>query len=158
MKNQKGQALVETAIVLPVLILMIMGLFEFGRYMYLRNTINNAARSGVRTAVVTPKYDATLHPDGMAATGTTHTLTCTDSEYAAADGAVYRSVCNSLFNGIPKNEVVVDIAYTELVAPAGLNTGDSVTVTLTWDKYEAVLPLLTPITNLITAQASMRYE
>ncbi|QXE92305.1 pilus assembly protein [Geomonas subterranea] len=158
MKDQKGQALVETAIVLPLLILLIMGLFEFGRFLYLKNTINNAARAGARAAAVTPKFDAALHPDGMAATGVTHTMSCTDSEYAASNGAVYRSICNSLFNGIPKNEVVVDIVYTDLATPAGLSSGDSVSITLTWDKFEAVLPILIPITNRIKAEASMRYE
>lgn len=158
MKNQKGQAIVETAIILPLLILLIMGLFEFGRFLYLKNTINNAARAGARSAAVTAKFDASLHPDGMAATGVTHAMSCTDSEYTASNGAVYRSICDSLFNGIPKNEVVADITYTELATPAGLSPGDSVTITLTWDKFEAVLPALIPITNRITAQASMRYE
>lgn len=158
MKNQSGQALVETAIVLPLLVLLIMGLFEYGRYMYLRNTLNNAARSGARTAAVTPIYNSTTHPDGMASGNTSHTLACSDSEYAASNGAVYRSICNSIFNGIPKNEVVVNISYTELATPGGLSSGDSVDLSLTWDKYEAVLPLLTPITNRIIGQASMRYE
>ncbi|MBJ6751041.1 TadE family protein [Geomonas anaerohicana] len=159
MKYQKGQALVETAIVIPILILLVMGLFEFGRYLYLRNTLTSAARAAVRTAVVTPKYDATLHPGGMASTGKdAHTLACTSDEYKAEDGAVYRAVCDAIYNGIPKNEVVVSVAYTELASPVGLSSGDSVSVTISWDKYEAILPLLIPITNLITAQASMRYE
>ncbi|WP_224962122.1 TadE family protein [Geomonas subterranea] len=158
MKSEKGQAVIETAIILPLLILLVMGLFEFGRYMYLKNTLNSAARAGVRTAVVTPKFDATLHPNGMAATGTTHTLTCADSEFNASDGAVFQSVCGSIYNGIPKNEVVVDIAYTEFAAPAGLSSGDGVTVTVSWDKYQAIVPLLIPITNLVTGKATMRYE
>lgn len=160
MKDQRGQALVETAIVLPLLILLVMGLFEFGRYMYLKNTLNNAARAGARTAVVTPKYDASTHPEGMANGGTTHTLSCTDSEFVASagNGAVYKTICSSIYNGIPKTEVAVNIAYVELANPAGLSAGDSVTVTLTWDKYEAFLPLLIPITNLVRGEASMRYE
>lgn len=160
MKDQKGQALIETAIVLPLLILLIMGLFEFGRYMYLKNTLNNAARAGARTAVVTPKYDASTHPEGMASSGNAHTLSCTDSEYVSSpgNGAAYRTICSSIYNGIPKNEVVVNIAYVELAAPTGLSSGDSVTVTLTWNKYEAFVPLLIPITNMVTGEASMRYE
>ncbi|WP_136525521.1 TadE/TadG family type IV pilus assembly protein [Geomonas ferrireducens] len=160
MNRQKGQAIVETAIILPVLILLIMGLFEFGRYMYLKNTLNNAARAAARTAVVTPKYDATTHKDGMAASATTHTLSCTDAEFVASpgNGAVYKTICESIYNGIPKNEVVVNIAYAELATPAGLSAGDSVSVEVTWDKYEAILPKLIPITNIVTGEASMRYE
>ncbi len=137
-----------------------MGLFEFGRYMYLKNTLNNAARAAARTAVVTPKYDATTHKDGMATTATTHPLSCTDAEFVASpgNGAVYKTICESIYNGIPKNEVVVKIAYAELATPAGLSAGDSVSVEVTWDKYEAILPKLIPITNIVTGAASMRYE
>ncbi|QWV95102.1 pilus assembly protein [Geomonas oryzisoli] len=160
MNNHKGQAIVETAIILPLLIVLVMGLFEYGRYMYLKNTLNNAARAAARTAVVTPKYDSVTHKDGMAPSDTSHTLSCTDAEFIASpgNGAVYKTVCNSIFNGIPKNEVVVNIAYTELATPAGLSAGDSVSIQLTWDKYEALLPKLIPITNILTGEASMRYE
>lgn len=157
MKNQKGQALVETAIIVPLLILLIMGLFEFGRAMFLKNTLNNAARAGARTAVVTPKYDTT-HTNGMAEANSSYKLTCTDSDYAKQNGPVYQTVCNSIYNGIPKNEVTVAITITELATPANLSAGDSVSVQLTWDKYEAILPILIPITNILTGQASMRYE
>lgn len=50
--NKKGAALVEMAIVLPLLLLIVFGIFEFGRAMYITNTLNNAAREGVRRAVV----------------------------------------------------------------------------------------------------------
>lgn len=160
MRNQKGQAIVETAIVLPLLILLIMGLFEFSRYMYLKNSLNSAARAAARTAVVSPKYDSTTHPDGMANTGVTHNLTCTEGEYVASpgNGSVYKTICSSVLNGIAKSEVVVDVAYTELANPSGLSSGDSVTVKLTWNNYEAFVPLLIPMTNVITGEASMRYE
>ncbi|WP_136513109.1 TadE/TadG family type IV pilus assembly protein [Geomonas edaphica] len=163
MKDQRGQAIVETAIILPILILLIMGLFEFGRYMYLKNTLNNAARAAARAAVVTPKYDASTHPDGMATSDTTHTLICADNsnaEFVASpgNGVVYKTLCQSLYNGIPKAEVVVNVSYADLANPTGLSAGDSVKIQLTWDKYEAILPNLIPITNIIHGEASMRYE
>jgi len=52
LKNKKGSALVEMAIILPVLFLIVFGIFEFGRAMYITNTLNNAARYGARLAVV----------------------------------------------------------------------------------------------------------
>ena len=67
MRNQKGQALVETALIIPLLLLLVMGLFEFGRVMYIKNTLNNAARAGVRVAVVTPKFiDANIDSNWLA--------------------------------------------------------------------------------------------
>jgi hypothetical protein len=157
MKNQKGQALVEAAIILPLLLLLIMGLFEFGRAMFLKNTLNNASRAGARTAVVTPKFDVD-HPTGMSNADSTKKLTCTDGDFTGQNGPVYKTICNSIYNGIPKNEVTVNITITELANPGGLSAGDSIGVKLTWDKYEAILPILIPITNTITGEASMRYE
>jgi len=52
--NKKGSALVETAIILPVLLLIVIGICEFGRAMFISNTLNNAAREGARRAAVSP--------------------------------------------------------------------------------------------------------
>src|SRR5689334_11210220 len=49
----KGQAMVETALVLFILVLFVFGITEFGRAMYTKNTLNNAARAAARAAVVT---------------------------------------------------------------------------------------------------------
>lgn len=50
--DSRGQSLVETALVLPIFILMLLGLFDFGRAIYAWNTIGNAAREGGRVATV----------------------------------------------------------------------------------------------------------
>lgn len=55
LNNQKGAALVEMAIILPLLFLIVFGIFEFGRAMFITNTLNNAARYGARLAVVSSK-------------------------------------------------------------------------------------------------------
>jgi hypothetical protein len=47
-----GQALVEAALVLPLLILMMVGLFDLGRAVYADSTLSNAARVGSRVAIV----------------------------------------------------------------------------------------------------------
>jgi Flp pilus assembly protein TadG len=47
-----GQGLVEFALVLPLLILLIVGIFDFGRAVYSYNAISNAARIGNRVAIV----------------------------------------------------------------------------------------------------------
>lgn len=52
LNGKKGAALVEMAIILPFLFLIVFGIFEFGRAMYITNTLNNAARYGARLAVV----------------------------------------------------------------------------------------------------------
>lgn len=55
---ERGQALVETALVLPVIILVLLGLFDFGRAVYAYNAVSNAARDGARVAIVNQQTDA----------------------------------------------------------------------------------------------------
>lgn len=45
-KKQSGQALVEFAFVLPLLLLLLLGIVEIGRYAYISILIGNAARAG----------------------------------------------------------------------------------------------------------------
>ncbi|HHU90922.1 MAG TPA: pilus assembly protein [Clostridiaceae bacterium] len=51
-KNSKGQSLVETAIVLPILILIVMGIIEFGLLFNNYIIIANASREGARKAAL----------------------------------------------------------------------------------------------------------
>jgi Flp pilus assembly protein TadG len=50
--DSRGQALVETALVLPLLLLLIVGLFDIGRAIWLSNTLATAVREGSRYGVV----------------------------------------------------------------------------------------------------------
>jgi Flp pilus assembly protein TadG len=51
-RQNLGQSLVEFALILPVLLLILMGVFDFGRAIYAFNAVSNAAREGARTAIV----------------------------------------------------------------------------------------------------------
>jgi Flp pilus assembly protein TadG len=48
----RGQALVEFALTIPLLLLLMVGLFDFGRAIFAYNTVSNAARAGNRVAIV----------------------------------------------------------------------------------------------------------
>lgn len=48
--NQKGQALVELALVLPVLLLVLMAIVDFGRVFHGHLAVTSAARQGAREA------------------------------------------------------------------------------------------------------------
>jgi TadE-like protein len=50
--GQVGQALVETALVLPIFLLVLYSIIEFGRYIYTVQVLNDAAREGTRYAIV----------------------------------------------------------------------------------------------------------
>ncbi|MGC2424893.1 MAG: TadE/TadG family type IV pilus assembly protein [Nitrospirota bacterium] len=50
LNSKKGQALVELALVLPILLLLALGITEFGRAWYYDNALDDAVRAGVRKA------------------------------------------------------------------------------------------------------------
>jgi Flp pilus assembly protein TadG len=50
--GRTGQALVEFALIFPILILMLVALFDLGRAVFAYNTLTNAAREGARIAIV----------------------------------------------------------------------------------------------------------
>jgi hypothetical protein len=51
-RNDKGATALEFAIILPVLLLFVFGIVEWGLYMYNRQVITNAAREGARHGVL----------------------------------------------------------------------------------------------------------
>lgn len=55
--DSKGQALLEFALILPVLLLLVLGIVEFGRVWNLAQLMSDTAREGTRRAVI---YDQTI--------------------------------------------------------------------------------------------------
>lgn len=51
-KSEKGQSLVEFALVLPLFLFLLIGIAEFGRAWMTRNILTGAAREAVRIAAV----------------------------------------------------------------------------------------------------------
>lgn len=56
-KNDRGAAIIEFAIVLPVLVILVLGIIEFGWVLNGYITITGAAREGARAAIVDEDYD-----------------------------------------------------------------------------------------------------
>lgn len=55
--KEKGAALVEFAIVLPLLLTLIFGIIEFGLLLYNKAVITNASREGARAGIVFSNYE-----------------------------------------------------------------------------------------------------
>ena len=51
-RPERGQALVEFAVIAPLLVLILLAFFDLGRGVFAFNEISNAAREGGRTAIV----------------------------------------------------------------------------------------------------------
>jgi Flp pilus assembly protein TadG len=61
-RSDEGQAVVEFALIVPVLMLLVVGVFEFGRAWSAHQAVTDAAREGARTAVIA---DPTITEDSV---------------------------------------------------------------------------------------------
>ena len=77
-RGEHGQAMVEFALVLPILLLLLCGIIDFGWLYYNQIALSNAAREGARYAVI--HYDP-------ATTWRSDTITQMLSSVAAVDDA-----------------------------------------------------------------------
>jgi Flp pilus assembly protein TadG len=59
-KNNKGQTFVETALILPIILLVVMGIIEFGRIFSGYLILTNASREGARYGVIHYSSDADI--------------------------------------------------------------------------------------------------
>ena len=54
-KANRGQGLVEFAFVLPILLLILIAIFDFGRAVYAYSVVANCAREGARYGIIDPQ-------------------------------------------------------------------------------------------------------
>jgi len=93
-KNKKGQAMVETIFVLPLLFLLIFGIIEFGRIYFTYMTLSNAAREGARySAVGMSSTDVESHINNVTSTVGTVDI---DVDDETSDGNIIVSVSHNL--------------------------------------------------------------
>ena len=112
-KNGRGQALVEIAILLPVLLLLLMLILDLGRGIYYYSVIHSAAREGARYGVV--NYRGTR--DGLIA--------------GIISTAKERAI------GLELDQLVI----TSVVPAFPIETGDILEVTAAY-RFEALTPLV----------------
>ena len=51
-RRTRGQSLVEFALVFPIVVVILLAIFDLGRLVFAYNDIGNAARQGARTAII----------------------------------------------------------------------------------------------------------
>jgi Flp pilus assembly protein TadG len=128
------------ALSIMLLVLLVFGITEFGRAMYTKNTLTNAARAGARAAVVTP---------ALIPAGTDNALDCSSTD------SVQKAICISMAS-INSNNVTFKVSDTSGNSPA--KTNDTIDVTVTLMDYQSVVPKLISLPSTLTGEASMRYE
>jgi Flp pilus assembly protein TadG len=98
-RNERGAALLEAAVTIPLILLISVAIFEFGRAYQTWQVLTNAAREGARVAVIS---------------GTT-------------DAEVKSAVTNYMTIG-RLSSVSADYVTLDRNAPLGTNTGSRVTI------------------------------
>ncbi len=115
---------------LPVLLLLILGIIEFGILVYDYNTISNAAREGARYGIVHPSTNGN---GTCAAPGANSILTAAcNLTTALVPGEVIVTTTNCSSNG-PLGCLTVEVTYDAslITAPIIQAVGGSGTITIT---------------------------
>jgi Flp pilus assembly protein TadG len=129
-KNERGAALLETAITIPMILMVCIGIFEFGRAYQTWQVLTNAAREGARIAVlegttdsaIRARVNAYLTGGGLRTLGDSYIPL--DRNVALTAGATASRVqVNYPFQFMVLNPVV------RLVAPSDTTTGAPITMT-----------------------------
>jgi Flp pilus assembly pilin Flp len=60
LKDKDGQTIIEFALLLPILLMVLFGITEFGRAIMVKNVLHTAAREGARLAAVSAVGDSLM--------------------------------------------------------------------------------------------------
>jgi Flp pilus assembly protein TadG len=119
--NETGQGLVEFALAAPIVFLVLIGLFDVGRLVFINNEMAEAAREGARWGVV----------QGRAA-----------DEVTGANSAVSDTVRDRI---VVTPAPVVEVRCVQLTALSGTcRSGDLLTVEVT-SSVRAITPIISDI-------------
>lgn len=125
-KDNRGQAIVETAIVLPVLVLLLFSIIEFGQIMNQYLVLTAAAREGARSAAVSDDTAARQAVAAAAASINTSGLTV-DIAYPGGKREQGKSVTVTVSKPIEvATPVIKDIIDSAFAPEVPVITGRSV--------------------------------
>lgn len=105
--------MIEFALVLPIFILLLVGLFDVGRAVFAYSTVNNAAREGARVAIVDQFQAHVQQEAASAAAGLGVDASEVSVTYELPDGTACPLVGT---DGISLCVAVVSVPYTYLPA------------------------------------------
>ncbi|HVB34690.1 MAG TPA: TadE/TadG family type IV pilus assembly protein [Patescibacteria group bacterium] len=160
--GQRGAEFVEFALVLPLILLLLLGIFDFGSFFALRQKMTNAAREGARIVISSPLSDASCS-------------SATPCSIVAAAGAVVHYMANAdasiscIQPGSPTTSAPLKWTYscangTSLVINRGYSFSDSGNIMIPATQVTLVYPIEWQLGGLlpdlsrfktITTQATM---
>ncbi len=83
-RTGSGQAIIEFALVMPILVLIIIGIFDLGRGVLANNMIENAARAGARAGIIISNRNNAICAHAQAVAPTLN-LTCDQIQVSLPD-------------------------------------------------------------------------
>jgi Flp pilus assembly protein TadG len=125
-RSERGQSLIETALTLPLLLMVSVGIFEFGRAYQTWQVVTNAAREGARMSVLP------------------------DSTVAGVQDRVRTYLTNGALPRAADASVTVDQAAQMALASGGTVSASTVTV-----GYPFQFLLLNPIVRLVVSGSTV---
>jgi hypothetical protein len=142
--KQRGQAMVEFALIFPIFILLLVGLFDLGRVIWVNDTLATAAREAARYAIVHGAKSTC--PVGPAPGGTVATEPLSTCPFPAPSRQAIKDVAQNWASGTSAN-VTVSVCY-------------GVVTTCTGDVDQAITPAPTtvrgtPVTVTVTSTVGL---
>ena len=131
MAAEEGVAAVEFALILPLLLVLVFGIVDYGYYFLLSMECTHAAREGARKGAVEPDVGSAV---------------------AAAETAAENYLTGV---GLGSGANAPDVAATTAVDEA---FETELTVTVTLGDFEPLVGFLIPMPTAILASSSMHYE
>ena len=139
LKRQRAQSLVELAFVLPVLMILVFGIVDFGMGLHSWIVLTNSTREGARLAVTHAPSSGSLHCSPL-----------------PAAGSIERKVCDTAVNPKASN-VTITVTNAD---PGVTKSGQPVTVKVDY-QYNLITPFaaLMQLSSLsLSSTVQMRLE
>jgi hypothetical protein len=139
-RSDRGQTLVEFALILPVLVILLVGIFDLGHVVWTNDSLSNAAREAARFAIVHGGSESTACPVGPADGSLVIPPASTDCPYPSPSVQAIKDEAEQWLQGVGGTYHVYvcygDVASctsdTNAVAATNVR-GTRVTVTVTTD-------------------------
>jgi len=147
-RNNAGQTVIETVFMILILLTIFFVIAEFSRAWYLKNSLNNAARTGVRVAAVTSGIATgqLTRPDPLPE----NCDSLTGNARVAC--AIYKSP------GIGEADATLTVDVTGGFLPGVLDQGDIVTLDIT-SPFDCLVPLVESLLpDSAGSGSTMRHE
>ncbi len=145
-RPRRGGAVAEAAVVLPIVLMFLMGILEYGRYVMMQQVLTNAAREGAHYALA--------HTEPFTLQNVTYGNATSDVE-----AKVNQALAGQQLTGQTIQVYASDVQGNNIGAWTDTSAGESICVKIS-GTYNFMIPqmLQLPSSTTVTTKAIMRSE